>query len=406
MVSAKISLLDQLIVSGSNFLIVVLIARFLDPVGVAKYAYAFGFYMFLYMVANAWIYQNIMAIGRQALEVDGLISNFARLNLILVLISFPVSTLLFQLVISSGHFDSSWVEASLVALFIAVNQMIDFERRVLYFLTHSPLKGPATISFTVFLIRIIAIILIQPDTFVEFMVTLIVFSLPGLYFSARHLPMIFKGGFYSFVQQQLKSGKWMTVNIPINWAWGQAPVFVVGLFLGLQSAGVYAAIRSIANLANVAMELIPTYFASRLSNLFTSGKLGAYKRYMLIAVASGILVWGSALIMLALVGEDFLAFILGDGFSSYWFLLCLFWGFNIFVFLSRLQFLHFRFVEKTVVTPVAHLGGVLALSGSYFLWFSGLGVEGMAWAMIVGGSVIVSIQFMGILLMQWDKGYQ
>jgi len=406
MTSAKHSLLDQLIVSGSNFLIIVLAARFLDIGDVAKYAYAFGFYMFVYMVANAWVYQNIMAIGRRKLAVEGAFAHFAGLNFILVLISVPIIIVSFQLVISGGQLDLPWTDAILVGAFVATNQMIDFERRSLYFLDHSWFNGPAAVSLTGFLVRIVAIMIIQPSSFIAFMMILVVFSLPSLLFSAKRLLTAFKADFYSFVLLQIKNGKWMTLNIPVNWVWGQAPVFIMGSFLGPQAAGVYAAVRSVANLANVAMELIPTYFASRLSRLFSSGKQSVYKKYIMVVVVAGILAWGCVLILIILVGDKALSLILGEEFSSYWFLLYLFWGFNAFVFLSRIQFLHFRFVEKTGIVPVANLVGVITLSVSYFLWFSNLGVEGMAWAMIAGGGGVVSTQYLLSLSILKDKSSQ
>jgi len=60
-ISGKQAIIDQAIVSGSNFLVVLFAARFLETDEVAKYAYAFGFYMLLFMLANAWIYQNVMS---------------------------------------------------------------------------------------------------------------------------------------------------------------------------------------------------------------------------------------------------------------------------------------------------------------------------------------------------------
>ncbi|MBE9490584.1 MAG: hypothetical protein IMY67_09850 [Bacteroidetes bacterium] len=393
MISARSSFFDQLIVSGSNFFIVVLAARLLEAEEVAKYAYAFAFYILLYMVANAWIYQNIMAIGQKKLESDGLLLNFSRLNYILVLFSIPVSLFLFQLLVSGSFSNVLWVESGLVAVFIAVNQMIDYERRILYFSAHSPLKGPALVSTVGFLVRVIALVIVQPGTFEEFMITLIIFSLPALYFSVKRFSYSPNNDFILFVAQQIKNGKWMTLNIPVNWAWGQAPVFIVGAFLGLRAAGVYAAIRSISNIANVVMEMIPTYFASRLSNLFSSGKMNEYKKYMLVYVGAGVMAWGLALSVIFLFGENILELLLGDGYSSYWKLFLLFWIFNILVFFTRFQFIHLRFVEKTYVTPLANLVGVFALCVSFFLWFDDKGVLGIAWAMIFGAITIVYVQY-------------
>jgi len=396
MISAQKSLLDQLIVSGSNFLIVVLAARFLEVGDVAKYAYAFGFYMLLYMFAYAWIYQNVMAIGREELARDEVASRFAGLNILLALFSLPVSIISFQLIVTGELFGAAWIESILVAIFVMVNQLIDFERRILYFTIPSTLANPILVSFTGFLIRVVVLILVQPDSFVEFMGVLIAASLPGLLFGVARLSKAFSGDFRLFVFQQMKNGKWISLDIPVNWIWAHAPVFIIGSFLGLHAAGVYAAVRSIANISNVAMEMIPTYFASKLSYLFTAGQLSEYRKFIIVSIGIGVFAWGGLLIFISMFGEHVLIIILGDTFSKYWFLLLLFWIFNVFIFLIRFQYLHLRFVNKTGIAPISNLIGIFALCCSYFIWFKESGVEGIAWAMIIGAGVITLCQFIGM----------
>lgn len=403
MISAKTSLIDQMVVSGSNFLIFVLAARFLEAEEVAKYAYTFGFYMLIYMVANAWVYQNIMSTDRQSLD-DGDVLYFAGLNSLLVVFSIPVLIFSFQLVVADDFFDVSWAEVTFVVLFVAITQMIDFERRVVYFVSHSFFSGPIIVSVSGFLLRVFGLFIIQPDSFESFMLTLIVFSAPGLSFSVRRFSIeVYSRELFSFARRQIIDGKWMSLNIPVNWIWGQAPVFIIGTCVGLQAAGIYAVVRSIANLANVAMEMIPTYVASRLSNLYTTGQLGAYRKYIVRSISFGVFVWLIGLIVVSLFGSQILVLIIGGQYESYKALLILFWVFNIFIFVIRMQFIHLRFVERTKVMPLANFLGVVMLLGSFFLWSQVREIEGMAWSMIIGGLTITIVQMLGSSLIKLSE---
>ncbi|RMG39808.1 MAG: hypothetical protein D6732_03805, partial [Methanobacteriota archaeon] len=236
MVSGKAALLDQLIVSGSNFLIFALAARLLPAEDVARYAYAFGFYMFLFMLAYAWIYQNVMASGKEGFDA-ALLANFRWLNATLVCGSFPLVWLLFHLIAgkSSGLISA---DAFLATCFVAVNQMVDFSRRTAYFFDaisfwHSPLA----ISILGFLPRIPMLAMFSPTTFDQFMIVLIISSFPALLFHARDLIGSRPVQFFPFLRKQVSDGKWMTLNIPINWAWGHSPVYLIGGILGMKAAG-------------------------------------------------------------------------------------------------------------------------------------------------------------------------
>lgn len=396
MITAKGALLDQLLISGSNFLVVVFVARFAGQDAVAKYAYAYGLFVLCSMIANAWLYQNVMAMDREALGKGGRVTAFAGLNLLLTSLFAPLSYVIF-LVSIHDYSERLWLEAGLAALFVAVNQLIDFERRILYFVPHPRLGGPALVSGVGFMLRVPAVGLIRPACFSELMLIIVLSSLPGALLASRRLSLsVFRRGFMEFSRRQIGDGKWMTANVPINWTWGQAPVFIVGSMLGLQAAGIYSAVRGITNIANVAMEMIPTYFASKLSPLFTGGGRVAYKKYMLAAVATGVILWGLGLGVIILFGREILSRVFGADYSQYFMLLQLFWGFNIFVFLSRVQFLHLRFISKTIFAPISHLFGVLVLFSTFLIEFRDQGVQGLAWSMIAAGATIVSVQFVGI----------
>jgi len=384
-ISGKQAIIDQAIVSGSNFLVVLFAARFLETDEVAKYAYAFGFYMLLFMLANAWIYQNVMALGTEVNKA--VLAQFSKMNIIVVLLMLPVIAFVYAVVVA---FNASWIELTVIVTFIAAIQIIDCERRLLYFFQQGFIS-PLVVSAAGFGLRIVALLVIQPSSFVTFMTVLIVFSLPALLISLRRLLYPSDNKQVQFMQTQIKHGKWMSWNIPVNWAWGQSPVFLVGQVLGLKAAGIYAAVRSIANMANVLMEMIPTFFASRLSKLFDAENMGQYYTYLRQVMSIGLIAWLLSFMILWFYNREIIVLFLGVEYEPHAGLLLLFWLFNLCLFITRVQFLHLRFIEKTFVAPIAHSLGVLLLL-TVFYTLQQSGVMAMAWAMVAGGVAIIATQ--------------
>ncbi|RME56247.1 hypothetical protein D6779_10910, partial [Candidatus Parcubacteria bacterium] len=188
-------------------------------------------------------------------------------------------------------------------------------------------------------------------------------------------------------------GKWMTLNIPINWAWGHSPVYLIGGILGMKAAGVYAAIRSITNVANVAMEMIPTFFASRLSQHFSTGDGQRYTLYLSKLGLIGFVAWALGLIVLIDCSNVILGTVLGDNFKEYGLIIQVFWGVSLIQFAFHLQALHLRFIGKTFAAPIAHAVGVLVLAISFYQ-FRDSGLLAMGWALIAGGMSIVTVQLL------------
>ncbi len=392
MTNVKSAFVDQVIMSGSNFLIVVFAARFLEERDVAVYGYGFTVFMLCFMFANVWIYQNLMTRSSERLSESNDVSNYALLSALLAVFSIPITMLIVLLYVPEEKI-SIWIVAALLGGFVAVNQLIDFERRVRYFYRRKEKIGPASISIIGFLPRVFALAIIQPASLTTFMLTIVVFSLLGVWIAiSRLLRCKLRKDFIPFIKQQFREGKWLAFNIPVNWAWAQAPLFLVGLMLSLNAAGTYVAIKNISNLANIVIEMVPTYFASKLSMFFTNGDTESYRKFLMITALVSLSLWGAGLLFIILFGNDLLLIVLGEGYSGYTFLLILLWCFNLPSFFSRLQFLHLRFIERTYFGFLANIVGLLVLIGSFVLWFYEMKLDGIALAMIFAAIAIVLVQ--------------
>ncbi len=390
MISKTNALLDQSIVSGSNFFIVMIAARFLPAEDVGRYGYACALYMIVFMLAYALIYQNIAAIDDKKLKYWA--NNYIWFNLILSTIMIPIILFIFYW-LSKKVSDTSWIEAFLVTIFVFITQSIDFCRRILYF--HNDLfllNNPAYISIVGFAIRVPTLILLHPNSFKEMMSIIVFISTPALLIYFYALAVMRPSQILTFIGTQFRAGGWMIANIPINWAWGQAPVFLVGSCLGIESAGVYAAIRAIANLPNVVLEMVPTFFASRLRSYINEKTEYGYRNYLLNLLMLGLIVGGGGTIILLSFSDDIVRFILGEIYEKYSLLLVLFWLFMVLLFFIKIQFVHLRFIEKTFIAPIAHLIGLGALSIVFYLLAPFKGVVSMGWAQLTGAVAIIILQ--------------
>ena len=392
MAKAATAAIDQILVSGSNFLVISMAAKMLSPEDVALYVYGFSLYVFFNAVANAWIYQNLMLTPSQnpGKLVESML--FAGLNFFLSLAAVPI-TYVAYLIITPNSTPDHMELGAMISILVAINILMDYERRLRYFVECAVIKNPVFVSGIGYLPRVILLWVIQPSSIFEFTMVVMAASVPLTLMALwRALHCKFDIEFFKFSKMQLSSGVWMSASIPINWLWNQAPLFLTGSVFGMAAAGIYATIKNITKFANVAMEMIPTYVASRLSSLYKEDK-DKYVKYIFKIVLAAFSAWVGIMWILIWFGGELLDLLYGERYAGHVWILWLLWGFNIFVLLNRIQFLHLHLKGKTRIVPVSYLIGLAAIVLTFYM-FSSLGEAVSALSMLIGGivsTIILSI---------------
>lgn len=392
MVGAKNALIDQLSISLTNFLMIVLLARTLENEAVAKYSFAYSMFLLVFMIANALIYQHVLALKNDDLD-DTVINKYRSLNFLLTLASFPFLYLGY-LFLASDAGETFQLEVMLILFYILINQTADFERRILYYYNKLSFMKPAYISLFILFMRIALFFFMEPSSFFSFLILMIIPGIPIMLYSLYKIKVnIIFDNFSYFFWKQFRDGKWLIVNIPVNWGWGQAPLYLTTLLLNLHSAGIFMAIRSVTNVGNIAMELIPTYFGARISKLFHENRQ-FYIKYIFKLLIGGSIIWLCCFFMLLALGDLILEYVLGIKYIKYNELFLLFWIFSLLLFYSRVLSIHIRLVSMTHILPYSYFAATVVMIGMALLPIIGMNMNGLAYSMIFGVIALLGIQIM------------
>ena len=390
MIKVKSALVDQLSISLSNFLIIILAARMLVSEAVAKYSLAYSMFLLIFMVANALIYQHILATKREDLTIS-IINKYRSLNFLLIIIFLPLLYFGYILIMNKIG-ESSQHEIVLILVYVFINQSIDFERRILYYIDHSSIISPAYISFFILCMRVLLLVYLEPNNFLYFLFLIIIPGLPIVIYSLLKIRIsIFFEKFPNFIVEKVKDGRWLILNIPVNWIWGQAPLYIISILLNLHSAGIFMAIRSVSNVGNIAMELIPTYFGARISKLFYEDKT-VYIKYIMKILIGGSILWLLAFGLIITLGDLFLGYVLGEEYINFNELLVFFWVFTLLLFYSRVVSIHVRLTEMTYILPWSFFIGSIVMIFVAIIFPIEMSMNKIALSMLCGALSLLILQ--------------
>lgn len=391
---------DQLVVSGSNFLTLVLVARKLGPDGAARYVYAFSLIVLLGMLASAMIYQN-MAADRAKGELDNVEGGkYKHLNAVLSMVSVPICMTVYMLISAERGLFPFW-ESIWAALFICATQAVDYHRRASYFSgVDAPEWRPLLVSFILYIPRLLGLMVSDPGGVLEVFQWQFLLTMPGLVYFSRDLSCVQMRVGGDFYLERIQRGRWLLTTVPINWIWGQGPVFILALAHGNHVAGIFATVRGVTNFANVAMEMIPTHVTAVMSSKKACAESDAgYYSSVRRLLGFGIALWLAGLLVVFLLGERMLLFILGPEYGAERQTLGVLWSASLFVFFSRLQSMHVNLTGINKVIPVSFVSGIVVLCLSFWLMHS-MAQMGMAIALLIGWISIVVIG--EILRRHWE----
>ena len=188
--------------------------------------------------------------------------------------------------------------------------------------------------------------------------------------------------FFQNTREHLREVKWLLISSPFSFLWGMIPVYAGGLMLSLNEVGLYTTLNSINNVGNVAMELLETEFSAK------AGKVAASDRASIKAVFRKVLVtglgaWVLGMVVVIVFRDLIIRIIAGNAYLAGEKLMILLWGSVLFMFLSRLDTVLLRTMEKTrTVFNSYFIATLIALLTAWPL-IKTLGVYGIAVSVIM-----------------------
>jgi len=386
------SLVDQGAVSATNFLTIAIGAYLLALPEQAKLVYLYTAYIGL-VVFNAAVIFSAAPMVRHELDDT---SPYLRQLLLIQGWLAPVLSLLICLLFLGFGSALEWLPTSeelvWAALFLLLQQLADFNRRADY--VFGAVRAGALVSLAILSIRIVSLIVIQPENAEVFFMLLAFSSIPGAVAAMnRWCSSRGNGASGSYFSEHFRLARWNIMNAPLQWSCLHFPVFLVGLLAGGPAAAVLATVRSLSTVANVLLELLETYvpvwMLSKVSNGGESGMHRSAQKLILV----GALAWMLFSVLIYLFGESILLFVFGPDYSPYWQLLLILWIGNGLFFVGRVYGIRHRVVKRMTVELAGSAGGffVLLLAIPLVVEFD---AYGGAWMILLAQSGVIVTQIL------------
>lgn len=358
-----LSLVDQCVVSGANFLTIALGAIYL-PIGEQ------GKLVYIYTTYIALVLLNISVYFSSANIMSNEVGSRPRYEHLL-LSSQTVTALLAAILALAGllvfHVALEWrvsvTEAMLLIIFLTVQQIADFLRRSGYVFGRI---GNATVqSLWLYGARIGAILYFRPDTLVGFLLAML---LPTVPVALAGLGRMFHGisrfggaqDNAGVVRHHLSLSKWNIYNAPIRWAGLHLPIMLAGALHSVEAAAILGTIRAITTFANVLLEMLETFVPAWLSSRLHGGNK-ALRHGSLTLLYVGLAVWIVGALAIALFGEAVVALMLGEDNRQYTPILYIIWVGNGIYFTGRTIGLYFRMKKNALLEFAGLVAGALVL---------------------------------------------
>ena len=383
--------IDQVMASAGNFLLIIICARTLAGPEQGQLAYGVALSVAARTLMRLAVTQTLFveAPSREAREFS---ATMTALALLVAIACALIAAGLVAFVFAPGV--AGWTPqvgpVSALALFVFASALFDYQRAAALAFASPALA--AALSSAVFPLRALALWLTAPaDHGAALWVAAAVTLAPGILLTPDLVRATGRAGAtLGEGWSHLKQSRYLIVSMPGLFLRNQSPVFLLGAFAGLTASGAYLTVRSVINLGNVGLEFLSTFLASGLGRLHAADRPAYDRRMRLIGLAGGA-AWLAGFCVLMIAGPWALATLTGVDQTGVRLLMALLWGAMLFTFLERLTGIHLRQERRTAV-----LGwGQYAAAGVTIILISALagptGVLSAGYGVLAGAATIAAL---------------
>jgi len=248
------STLDQVNVSLTSFLWVILGARLLLPHDQTVVLSVFFFYVLLIILSYGLNFSHAYHLKQDTLH------RFMKLITQFYLPILFLSGLLFASALYVMNLDHDWLLALGIFAFIVMNGLADFVRRTLY------LQDKPKFAFRLGAINTCARILFVSFAFLTaFNLTSYLWAwslgaLPSLVYFIKTSPISFKRFDFKGYRNHLRKGKYGLINQGLGWTNSYLPFYYLVLVVGVKEAAIFGSIRSLVSFMNIFFEQFDTIY--------------------------------------------------------------------------------------------------------------------------------------------------
>jgi hypothetical protein len=362
------STLDQINVSLTHFLWVILGARFLLPHDQSVVLSVFFFYVLLIILSYGLNFSHAYHLKKDALtQFLKLITQFYLPILIL-------SGFLFASALYVFNPDRNWLLAFGVFAFIVMNGLADFVRRSLF------LKDKPMFAFRLGIVNTCARIFFVYFAFLfSFNLTSYLWAwslgaLPSLIYFFKTSSISFARFDFKGYRNHLKRGKFGLINQSLGWTNSYLPFYYLALVVGVKEAAIFGSIRSLVSFMNIFFEQFDTIYPRLMIDSIKQKSFTMVNRMHL----GFLVIWLLFLLLFVMYGRDILNYVLGSIYESHAWILILSWVGGGFYYMSRSLSIYRRVKEEFHAEVFGNVSAFVAMLVTLYL-IKVYALDGAAW---------------------------
>lgn len=384
------SFLDQILVSGGNFLTIALCAHFLPLDEQGKFIYVFSSYIGLVLLNVSGIFQG--AAVRAPLRDSAYISVLAKLQIYSAFLMAALVGIVWFFVGPYLGWTLTFYDSVLIIAYLFLQQLTDFTRRSSYIFSDP--KYALLSSLLTYPLRLLVLFLVVPQTIDGVLLILIVSCVVSAGMAIKEFNR-YKMNFSKWREQAMEHLNYSKLFIAgsfLSWFWAYAPVFILGMLQGKAAAALLASIRGISSIANIFIEQLETKAAADWSRQYHKEGADSVKKSISKINKLALGFWLLVMLIVLIFNESIVRVILGSQYLPYSNILIIAWvGYGVF-YVTRIHGITHRTFGNNRIEFIAGISGLLAaVLGSYWL-IPQFQVEGAAWVYVFIAIMMLSVQ--------------
>jgi O-antigen/teichoic acid export membrane protein len=358
------TLIDQAIVSGGNFLTIVITAHLIPQADQGILGYIISVYLACMVLNLSAIFQwaAVAAPKKKSQQKYD-----QALNLLQFLIAFP-SSVIGIVAVYFLSLPSGWRGSPVVFIFgfvyLFIHQLQDYFRRSAYIFRGS---NRATLASSLtYGLRLALLMIAKPKNLEMVTIILAVSSVPVGSTCIWRLFQIKKKEFrylFSEIRDHMSGARWLVVNAPSLWLWANLPIFFLGLVRGVEEVAIYVTVGSLARMGNAAMEMLETKVSVEAGKIKASAGFNELQNFIRRIRLTGVLLWIGGCIFLAIGGQNLLRTLFSQSYASKasFLLVGILWITQLSILEFRISEIVLRTVGRTRSIPIAYYGGIVPI---------------------------------------------
>ncbi len=387
---------DQAIVSGGNFLLGIYLAKTLGLDVFGKYTLAYLCILFASSLQQAFIIAPIQSLSAllNKEEKENYIKNNSIIQFLFSILA-ATTTILFIAITGFASLNSSFLELSILGLFIFFFLINDYTRKV-YYVKNNILMAIA-LDITTYVVLFIALFTLNQFQLLNFKTALITLTISYAFFIVfnLHLSVPKKINTPELKATTIKNwnySKWLVGTSVLQWLSGNFFLISANTILGATAVGAVKIVQNIIGVLHILFLAIENKIPVEASNVYAKKGIKGLTTFLKKIAIQGLLLTLLTVAALSLCGDFIITQLYGIEYKQY---SSLFYSFSILyiiIFLGMILRYAIRTLEKTQFIFGAYvISAIFSVLSANFI-INTYGIQGVVLGFILT-QVIMQLYF-------------